>query len=184
MSRHFEEADGLVEERDEATHGYVFNQTMMRIKDPRRSLEFYTGVLGMTLVRKLDFPDMSFSLYFLAALDPADAAEWSSDDDERLVQTFSRPALLELTHNWGDEDNDEVSYHNGNSQPKGFGHIGFAVPDLHAACARFDEHGVNFVKRHDGGSMRDIAFIQDPDGYWIEIFEPSRLPEALKDHLK
>jgi lactoylglutathione lyase len=183
MSRHFDEADGLCEERDPATQGYVFNQTMMRIKSPERSLDFYTRVMGMTLVKKLDFPEMEFSLFFLAVVEEDERGEWAEGDDERLVQTFSRPAMLELTYNWGDEDDDSVEYHNGNSEPKGFGHIGFSVPDLDAACERFDELGVDFVKRPDGGKMKDIAFIQDPDGYWIEIFEPKRLPEALEEHL-
>ncbi|MFP4601015.1 MAG: lactoylglutathione lyase [Persicimonas sp.] len=181
MSRHFADADGLYEQRDPETEGFVFNQTMLRIKSPKASLAFYTKVLGMTLVKKLDFPDMEFSLYFLAVVD--DDSQWSADEDERLVQTFSRPALLELTYNWGDEDDDGVEYHSGNEEPKGFGHIGFGVPDLDAACERFDELGVDFVKRPEGGSMKEIAFIQDPDGYWIEIFEPGRLPDALESHL-
>ena len=181
MPKKFEDTEGLDEERDPQTDGFVFNQTMLRIKSPTASLAFYTRVLGMTLVKKLDFPDMEFSLYFLASVD--DQIQWSGDEDERLVQTFSRPALLELTYNWGDDEDDSVEYHSGNEEPKGFGHIGFAVPDLDAACERFDELGVDFVKRPDGGTMKDIAFICDPDGYWIEIFEPGRLPDALKSHL-
>ena len=184
MSRHFESAPGLNETRDPATEGFVFNQTMLRIKDPEVTLDFYTRVLGMTLVRKLDFPEMTFTLYFLAAIDSDQLSDWSDNADERLVQTFSRPALLELTHNWGSEKDDSVQYHNGNEAPKGFGHIGFAVPSLEDACARFDELGVPFVKRPEDGKMNDIAFIKDPDGYWIEIFEPKRLPEGLRDHLK
>lgn len=183
MSRHFDHANGLCEERDPATEGFVFNQTMMRIKSPEHTLDFYTRVMGMTLVKKLDFPDMKFSLFFLAVVEEGDRDRWSEEDDERLVQTFSRPAMLELTYNWGDEDDDNVEYHNGNSEPKGFGHIGFSVPDLDAACERFDALGVEFVKRPHSGKMQDIAFIQDPDGYWIEIFEPTRLPEALKEHM-
>ena len=66
MSRHFEQADGLCENRDPATEGFVFNQTMLRIKSPEKTLDFYTRVMGMTLVKKLDFPEMKFSLYFLA----------------------------------------------------------------------------------------------------------------------
>lgn len=183
MTRHFERADGLHEDRDAETEDYVFNQTMLRIKDPERTLDFYTRVFGMTLVKKLDFPDMEFSLYFLGMVDEDERDQWSDDDDERLVQTFSRPALLELTHNWGDEDDDSVDYHNGNDEPEGFGHIGFAVPDLQAACERFDELGVEFVKRPDEGSMGGLAFVQDPDGYWIEVFTPERLPGALESHL-
>lgn len=183
MSRHFEQAEGLCEERDPRTEGFVFNHTMLRIKSPKRTIDFYTRVMGMTLVRKLDFPEMEFSLYFLATLAPEAEASWSDEADARMVETFSRPGLLEFTHNWGDEDDESVAYHNGNSAPKGFGHLGFAVPDLDAACARFDELGVDFVKRPEAGSMRDIAFIQDPDGYWLEIVEPACLPEALGEHL-
>lgn len=183
MSRHFESAKGLCEQRDVETEGYVFNQTMLRIKDPHRSLDFYTRVLGMTLVRKLDFADMQFSLYFLAAVNTDQLNEWSSDTAERTVQTFSRAALLELTHNWGTESDPDQAYHNGNQDPRGFGHIGFAVPNLDSACERFEALQVPFVKRPQDGKMKDIAFIQDPDGYWIEIFQGSRVPAALADHL-
>ncbi|MFN3881624.1 MAG: lactoylglutathione lyase [Nitrincola lacisaponensis] len=182
MSRHFEQATGLCESRDPATEGFVFNQTMLRIKDPATSLDFYTRVMGMTLVRRLDFPEMQFSLYFLAAVDSDQLQQWSKDVTERTVQTFSRPALLELTHNWGTESDPEQQYHNGNQEPRGFGHIGFAVPDLAAACERFETLGVTFVKRPADGKMKNIAFIQDPDGYWIEIFQGSQVPDALAGH--
>ena len=175
MSRHFESATGLCEQRDPATEGFVFNQTMLRIKSPQASLDFYTRIMGMTLVKKLDFPGMKFSLYFLAAIDSRDLGNWSEDPQERLVQTFGRPAMLELTHNWGTEDEPDFAYHNGNDEPKGFGHIGFAVPDLEAACARFEELGVSFVKRPQDGKMKTLAFIRDPDGYWIELFSPGAM---------
>ncbi|OCT79559.1 hypothetical protein XELAEV_18026367mg, partial [Xenopus laevis] len=103
---------------------FMLQQTMLRIKDPKKSLEFYTNVLGMT--------------------------------------------------NWGTE-NDEKPYHNGNSDPRGFGHIGLAVPDVYAACKRFEELGVTFVKKPDDGKMKGLAFIQDPDGYWIEILSPNNM---------
>ncbi len=183
MSRHFDHAEGLTETHDPATHDYVFNQTMFRIKDPKRTLAFYSDVLGMTLIKRFDFPDMEFTLYFLAALSPDEVNEISTDTDERIVQTFARPAMLELTHNWGDESNDDVSYHNGNSDPRGFGHIGFAVPNIDDACARFEAMDVTFIKKPNEGKMKDIAFIQDPDGYWIEIFTPKRQPDSLKEHL-
>ncbi|MCC5795969.1 MAG: lactoylglutathione lyase [Methylophaga sp.] len=183
MSRHFEHAPGLSEQHDAATHEYVFNQTMLRIKAPERSLRFYSEVMGMTLVKRLDFPEMAFSLYFMAAISPSDRKNWSDNTDVRIEQTFGRPALLELTHNWGDEDKADFSYHNGNSEPRGFGHIGFAVPDVDAACARFESLGIPFVKKPHDGKMKGIAFIQDPDGYWIEIFTPSQLPAMLKAHV-
>ena len=70
MSRHHETQNGLCEIADEETQSYVFNQTMLRIKDPVASLDFYTRIIGMKLYRKLDFPEMQFTLYFLAM--PAD----------------------------------------------------------------------------------------------------------------
>lgn len=183
MSRHFDQAEGLSEERAPETKGFVLNQTMLRIKSPKRSLDFYTGVLGMTLVKRLDFPSMKFSLYFLAIVEEGEESHWSQDEETRIKETFGRPALLELTHNWGDENDPEVDYHSGNSDPKGFGHIGFAVPDVTLACQRFEKLGVEFQKKPDEGTMRDMAFIKDPDGYWIEIFTPELQPDALKDLL-
>jgi lactoylglutathione lyase len=184
MSRHFDQAQGLKEYHDPATHEFVFNQTMFRIKDPERTLKFYTEVLGMTLTKRLDFAEMKFTLYFLACIPPERHSDWSKDNNQRITQTFGRPAMLELTHNWGDENDDSVFYHSGNEQPKGFGHIGFSVPDIDVACARFESLGVEFQKKPNDGSMKGIAFIKDPDGYWIEIFTPARLPDLLSKHLK
>ncbi|SDX72951.1 lactoylglutathione lyase [Marinobacter mobilis] len=175
MPRHFEEAPGLFDTPVPETEGYVFNQTMLRIKDPAVSLDFYSRVLGMSLVRKLDFPEMKFSLYFLAYLDEQQASEVPSDDAKRTTFTFGREAMLELTHNWGSEDDPEFRYHNGNDQPQGFGHIGIAVPDVYAAAQRFEELDVDFVKRPDDGKMKGLAFIRDPDGYWIEVLQPNML---------
>ncbi|WP_067218453.1 lactoylglutathione lyase [Marinomonas gallaica] len=172
MSRHFEQAEGLCEEKDPATNGFVFNQTMLRIADPVRSLDFYTRVMGMTLLKKLDFPEMEFSLYFLTYGE--DFSDISADDDKRTAQTFGRPAVLELTHNWGDTA-DTVEYHSGNNDPRGFGHIGFHVPKLEEACQRFEDLGVSFQKKLADGKMNYIAFIKDPDGYWIEIFDANRV---------
>ena len=66
MSIHLEESEGVCEDIDLETQSYVFNQTMMRIKDPKLSLNFYTRIIGMRLYRALDFTDMKFTLYFLA----------------------------------------------------------------------------------------------------------------------
>ncbi len=157
------------------TTDFVMNQTMLRIKDPARSVPFYENVLGMTLLDRFDFPDMKFSLYFLGypqgpiPEDRATRAQW----------IFRQPALLELTHNHGTESDDDFSYHNGNQEPRGFGHIGVSVPDVYAACERFDTLGVEYVKRPDDGSMKGLAFIKDPDGYWIEILSAHGLRDLI-----
>lgn len=156
-----------------ATTGFVLNHAMLRVKDPVVALDFYTRILGMSVLRRLDFPEMRFSLYFLARPLPGETPP--DDAGERTAWTFSQRSVLELTHNWGTEADAGFSYHDGNAQPQGFGHICFSVPDLDAAVRWFDENGVPFVKRPDQGKMKDVAFIKDPDGYWIEIVEPGRL---------
>ncbi|XP_057315623.1 lactoylglutathione lyase-like [Hydractinia symbiolongicarpus] len=166
-----EDVNACIAEKDPATKDFIFQQTMLRVKDPKKSLKFYSDVLGMRLLHRLDFPSMKFSLYFMGYESEEDVPK---TDEERLVWCFSRKATLEMTHNWGSED-DDTQYHNGNSQPKGFGHIGIAVPDLDAACERFVKMGVKFQKKPTDGSMRGIAFILDPDNYWIEIFNPNKV---------
>ncbi|PZQ63170.1 MAG: lactoylglutathione lyase [Sphingomonas taxi] len=164
--------------RTPGTEGFVFNQTMLRVRDPDASLAFYRDVLGMTLLQKLDFPDMRFSLYFLAYL--AEGETVPEDPAARARFIFARETTLELTHNWGTEgDPDFAGYHSGNADPRGFGHIGISVPDVGAACARFEELGVPFRKRPQDGQMKDIAFITDPDGYWIEILSPGGMTAAV-----
>ena len=160
---------------DPATHDYIFNQTMLRVKDPERSVAFYRDVLGMTLLRRFEFPDMKFSLYFMAYVHAGDAQP-PEDPAARAEFTFRQKATLELTHNWGTESDAEFAgYHNGNSDPRGFGHIGITVPDVYEASARFEKLGVEFVKRPDDGKMKGLAFIKDPDGYWIEILSATGL---------
>ncbi|MFQ6004869.1 MAG: lactoylglutathione lyase [Woeseia sp.] len=157
------------------TNEFVFNQTMLRIRDPDKSVEFYTRVLGMTLIRQLDFPEMKFSLFFLGYVTPQDDPI-PDDPVERTAYAFRQKALLELTHNWGTESDENFDgYHDGNADPRGFGHIGLSVPDVNRACNRFESLGVEFVKRPDDGKMKGLAFIKDPDGYWIEILEPNSL---------
>jgi lactoylglutathione lyase len=158
-----------------AAAGYVMNQTMLRIKDPQRSVAFYQDVLGMTLLDRYDFPTMKFSLYFMGY--PQDPIP--TEPAERVKWVFEQPALLELTHNWGTESDPNAAYHNGNSDPRGFGHIGISVPDVYAACKRFESLGVEFVKRPDDGSMKGLAFIKDPDNYWIEILSGHGLRDII-----
>lgn len=120
--------------------------TMLRVGDLARSIAFYTEVLGMTLLRQQDYPDGRFTLAFVGYGDEAD-------------QT-----VLELTHNW-----DTTSYEIGN----GFGHIALAVPDAYAACSEIKARGGRVVR--EAGPMKHgttvIAFVEDPDGYKIELIE-------------
>jgi lactoylglutathione lyase len=76
-----------------------------------------------------------------------------------------------LTHNHGTEDDDAFSYHNGNTEPRGFGHVGFLVDDVKVASQLLEDAGVKFQKRPHEGSMRGIAFALDPDNYWVEIIQ-------------
>lgn len=153
--------------------GSCLNHTMLRVKDPEASLRFYTGTIGMRLLRKLDFPEMKFSLYFLGFVEEGEQAP--RNDGERTAWMFARAGVLELTHNWGTETQDGAVYHNGNAEPRGFGHICVSVADLANTVERLDAHGVKFVKRPETGAMKDIAFIEDPDGYWIEVIQANKL---------
>ena len=80
----------------------------------------------------------------------------------------------------GSEDDPEFRPHSGNEPPKGYGHICIAVPDIGAACRRFEQLGAYFQKKLGEGSMKGIAFIKDPDGYWIEIVQPDLLPDLIR----
>ena len=152
------------------TSGFTFNHTMLRVKDPAKSLEFYTGVLGMTLLAVKKFPEMGFDLYFLAKLTESERENLPSGADLEIF-AFRQRGILELTHNYGTESQADFSYHDGNSEPQGFGHICFSVPNLADAVAWFDKNNVEFKKRPEDGSMKNIAFIKDVDGYWIEIVQ-------------
>uniref|UniRef100_A0A0R3RYD4 Lactoylglutathione lyase n=1 Tax=Elaeophora elaphi TaxID=1147741 RepID=A0A0R3RYD4_9BILA len=186
ISANQEEAQikALVKETPPETNDFYFQQTMLRIKDPRKTLPFYCNILGMRLLKQMDFPEGKFSLYFLGY---KPESEIPSDPVEQKRYALSTLATIELTQvrfyhkfiirmvflsNWGTENDPNFSYHNGNKEPRGFGHIGIAVKDVYAACKRFEELGVQFVKKPDDGRMKGLAFIQDPDGYWIEIFNP------------
>lgn len=72
--------------------------------------------------------------------------------------------------NWGTEDQADFAYANGNSEPgRGFGHIAVVVDDIEKACERFESLNVKFIKKLTDGSMKNIAFIADPDNYWVEV---------------
>lgn len=134
---------------------------MMRVKDPKRSVEFYE-FLGMSLVNKLDFPEWKFTNYFLAY----NGAK-SLQGDRHWTD---RNAVLELTHNHGTENDPNYSVVNGNTEPhRGFGHIAISVDNIEAACKRIEDAGYSFQKKLTEGRMRHIAFAKDPDGYWVEI---------------
>lgn len=120
--------------------------TMLRVGNLEKSLQFYTSVLGMRLLRKLDYPDGRFTLAFVGYQDEQDGA------------------VLELTWNW-----DVTSYDIGDA----YGHIAIAVEDAARACADIASRGGLVVR--PAGPMRHgttiIAFVEDPDGYRIELIQ-------------
>merc|ERR1712072_284390 len=186
---------------------YKFNHSMLRVKDPKRSLEFYQNALGMKLINNIKNPDAKFDLYFLAYDGPKAVSSGNHWTD--------REGIVELTHNYGTEDDanyqvnngnadphkgfghiavsvdniqaackrledqgwsfqkneKDFKYHNGNDEPQGFGHICVTVDDIDAACKRFEDHKVSWKKRLTDGRMKNIAFVLDPDGYWIEVVQ-------------
>lgn len=120
--------------------------TMIRVGDLDKSIAFYTQLLGMTLLRRSDYPDGRFTLAFVGY----------GDEKSNTV--------LELTHNW-----DTPAYDLGN----GFGHVALGVPDIYATCEQLAQAGAKITR--PPGPMKHgttvIAFIEDPDGYKIELIE-------------
>lgn len=120
--------------------------TMLRVGDLERSLSFYTEVLGMTLLRRQDYPEGKFTLAFVG------------------YGPESAEAVIELTHNWG-----TAAYELGN----GFGHVALEVDDAYAACAAIKARGGKVVR--EAGPMQHgstvIAFVEDPDGYKVELIQ-------------
>ncbi len=120
--------------------------TMLRVVDLEKSLAFYTEILGMKLLRRSDYPDGKFTLAFVG---------YGSESDG---------AVIELTHNWGVE-----KYELGNA----FGHIAIEVADAYKACAEIKQRGGKVVR--EAGAMKHgntvIAFVEDPDGYKIELIQ-------------
>ena len=120
--------------------------TMLRVGDLDRSLDFYTSVLGMKQLRRQDFPEGRFTLAFVGYQDEADGA------------------VLELTHNWGVD-----TYELGTA----YGHIALEVEDARKACDDIRARGGKVVR--EAGPMKHgttvIAFVEDPDGYKVELIE-------------
>ena len=118
--------------------------TMLRVADLEKSIEFYTNVLGMKELRRNEYPDGKFTLAFLGYGDEANNT------------------VLELTYNWGVE-----SYELGTA----FGHLAIGVPDVYEACEKMKAMGGKIIR--DAGPMNAgttiIAFLEDPDGYEIEL---------------
>ena len=121
--------------------------TMIRVKDLDKSIDFYTRLLGMKLLRRMDFPEGKFTLAFVG---------YGSEDSQ---------AVIELTHNW-DQD---APYDLGN----GYGHVALGVPDIYGTCDGLRAAGAAIAR--EPGPMKHgktvIAFIDDPDGYKIELIE-------------
>ena len=164
------------------TEGFVLNQTMIRIKDPVRSLDFYQQVLGMALYQRVDFAEMSFSLYFLG-YSQTTRSGLTGRPGSAVGIYFPAKRTTGTDPQLGDENDDSFEgYHDGNTDPRGFGHIGITVPDVDAACERFEQLGVEFVKRPHDGSMKGLAFIKDPDGYWIEILNAASITALIGEH--
>ena len=120
--------------------------TMLRVGDLDKSIQFYSGIMGMKLLRKHDYESGRFTLAFLG---------YGEEKDN---------TVLELTHNW-----DTYSYEKG----EGFGHIAIAVDDVYAACEKIRDAGGTIVR--EPGPMKHgttvLAFVEDPDGYKIELLE-------------
>ncbi|PGH01004.1 lactoylglutathione lyase [Polytolypa hystricis UAMH7299] len=162
------ETDATTQTTDPST--YRMNHTMMRVKDAEASLKFYQEVMGMKLVRTHESAAGGFNLYFLGY--PASNPPMKEGATNPIAQW---EGLLELTWNYGTEKKEGKVYHDGNSEPQGFGHICVSVDDLDAACARFETQNVNWKKRLTDGRMKNVAFVLDPDGYWIEVIQNEKL---------
>lgn len=121
--------------------------TMIRVFDLDKSITFYTDLLGMKLLRRSDYPSGEFTLAFVGYGDETDHT------------------VVELTHNWGQKEPYELG--------SGFGHLAIGVQDIYAVCETLRASGVKITR--EPGAMKHgttvIAFIEDPDGYKIELIE-------------
>jgi lactoylglutathione lyase len=148
----------------------IWQRTMLRIKDPSKTLPFYTNLLGFTLIDKLDFFKGEFCLYFLTTLPEGEKYELTPGTQEAHDYLWSMKGVaLELTHNYGTEDDADFTYHVGNKEKDGFGHIAVNTDDVYAMSEKLEKAGCSFKKKPDEGRMKGLAFVYDPDGYWVEI---------------
>lgn len=167
-------------DRPEGTQDFIMQQTMFRVKDPMKSLEFYCDVLGFKLVMYREFPQWGFNVYFVAPVESASIPKGlENNKDAQWDYCMNLPGCIELTFNYGSEKEDGLVYNTGNgdktgvsngeSVKGGFGHIGITVPDVYEACERFKKLGCEFKKTPNAGGMKGLAFVKDPDGYLIEV---------------
>ncbi|ENR6545439.1 lactoylglutathione lyase [Vibrio cholerae] len=129
--------------------------TMLRVGDLDKSIEFYTQVMGMSLLRKNENTEYKYTLAFLGYGDE------------------SQGAVIELTYNWGVAD-----YEKGNA----YGHIAIGVDDIYATCDTIKAAG-GIVTREPGpvkGGTTHIAFVKDPDGYMIELIQNNQAHAGLE----
>ena len=129
-----------------AISGARMLHTMIRVHDLDKSIAFYTGLLGMQLLRRTDYPAGKYTLAFVGYGDEASNC------------------VIELTHNW-----DHEPYELGD----GFGHLALGLPDVYKACEDLAAAGAKITR--PAGPVKHgttvIAFIEDPDGYKIELIE-------------
>ncbi|KAF5597669.1 Lactoylglutathione lyase [Fusarium pseudocircinatum] len=148
-------------ERKTDTRTYKLNHAMIRVKDPRSTIQFYE-LLGLSVIQKLSFPENKFDLYFLGVDSPGSPSHGKF--------TFDRQGLIELTHNYGTESDGNYRVSNGNEIPYlGFSHISISVANVHSTYQTLAKAGYKFQRDVSSGNEPVIAL--DPDGYWIRLSE-------------
>lgn len=135
-------------EDNTAAQEFRMAHTMIRVRDLEKSLDFYTRLLGMQVLRQKDYPGGRFTNTFIG---------YGPEESHTVI---------EMTHNWDQNEPYDMG--------SGWGHLALEVPDVYATCALLEENGAQITR--PPGPMkhgtRVIAFIQDPDGYKIELLEP------------
>ncbi|GJQ13275.1 hypothetical protein GpartN1_g5066.t1 [Galdieria partita] len=148
----------------------ILAETRLRIKDPQASRHFYEKGLGMTCVRYLEIPSSRLTLYYYAYTNSSIDRQ-NINSCENRTERWPIPRIV-LQHLWESETDLFLSYHNGNTEPTGFGHIGLTVDDIYSACCRIQKAGYKIIRKP--GPFQDvgeISFLSDPDGYWIELIQ-------------